>query len=105
MGILAAVLADARGVAFDVAGVQRRAVERWGEQEDQLLAAPNEILLDGGHRPRGPERLGGAREHPPRLRDRIDAAFRLDDRSEGGPGGEIGATIPISVPPMPVEGS
>src|SRR5437763_6694232 len=104
MRILAAILANARRITLDLAGVAIRVIERRGEQQDQLLAAPDEILLDGGQRPRRPDWLGGARDHSPRLRDRINATFRIDGGPQGSPVVEIGATIPVSVPSVLVEG-
>src|SRR5512145_303787 len=104
MRILAAILADTRGITLDVAGVAIRTIEWRGEQEDQLLASPDEILLDRGHRPRRPGGLGGARDYPPRLRNRIDAAFRVEGGPQGGPVVEISAPVPVSVPRMLLEG-
>ena len=38
VGVLTAVLADARHISFDVAGLKGALVERWVEQLDQLVA-------------------------------------------------------------------
>ena len=43
MRVLAAVLADARRVALDVAGVERRAVERRREEQDEPVVAAHEV--------------------------------------------------------------
>ena len=74
--VLAAVLADAGQVALDVAGVEVGVVERGREEQHQAVAAPDEVLVDCGHRPLRPRSVGGARQNAPRLGDRVDAALR-----------------------------
>ena len=49
MRILAAILPHARGVAFDVAGIQRRGVKGRIKQLDQLLFATHKTLIHGLH--------------------------------------------------------
>ena len=105
MSVLASVLADARRIPFDVAGIEGRAGERRREEKDQPLVTLDEMRLHGGHGSRRVGRLGGARDHPPRLGDRIDPALRVHDGSERRPVVEVGAAVPPSVPAMLLEGS
>src|SRR5207302_4499287 len=103
MGVLSAVLPYARRVARDVAGIERRAVERRREEQDELLIAANEVLLDRGHRARGAGGIGGPRKHGPRLRDRIDTAFGVRGGAERRPVVEIGAPVPVAVPGLALQ--
>ena len=105
MSVLASVLADARRIPFDVAGIEGRAGERRREEKDQPLVTLDEMRLHGGHGSRRVGRLGRARDHPPRLGDRIDPALRVHDGSERRPVVEVGAAVPPSVPAMLLEGS
>src|SRR5437762_2365920 len=75
MGALPAVLPYARRVARDVAGIERRAVERRREEQDELLSAANEVLLDRGHRPRCARGVGGRRKRGARPPDRIGSGL------------------------------
>src|SRR5882724_671548 len=104
MGVLTAVLAYAGRVALDVAGLQGGAIERGGEEQDQLLVSPDEVLLDRGHRARRARGLGGARDDSPRLGDRVDATFGVGDGPEWGAVVEVGAAIPVTVPGVSLEG-
>src|SRR5207244_11313932 len=98
MGVLPAVLPYARRVARDVAGIERRAVERRGEEQDELLIAANEGLLARGHRARRAAGVGGPRKHGPRLRDRIDTAFGVRGGAERRPVVERSAPVPVTDP-------
>ena len=69
MRVLSAVFAHTRDVAFDVAGIQLALVKRGSEQTDQSIAAPNQVLFDGGHRARRAMRLGDAGHDGPGLRN------------------------------------
>ena len=51
VGVLAAVLADARQVALDVARIDVGMVERRGEEQDEAVVATDEVLVHGVHRP------------------------------------------------------
>ena len=46
MGVLAAILAHARDVAFDVTRIERRLVEGRSEELDQFCVSPNEARVD-----------------------------------------------------------
>jgi hypothetical protein len=50
VGVLAAVLAHAGNVAFDVAGIERRFVEGRIEQLNQPGVAADQALIHGFHR-------------------------------------------------------
>src|SRR5947209_1479049 len=63
--VLAAVLAHARRVAFAVARIERRGVERRRAAHDQTIGRTDEVLVHGGH---GALRAIGnacARQHAP----------------------------------------
>ncbi len=59
VGVLAAVLADAWHVPLDVARLQRSSIEGRVEELNQLALGAHQSLLDRGHRPLGPRRVGG----------------------------------------------
>ena len=96
--VLPAVLADSRRVPLDVAGVERRLVEGRGEEEDEPVAAPHEVLVHGRHRA---SRAGRVRRRP-RSRPRTARSSRSGTprrgRSERRPVVEEGAPIPVAVP-------
>ena len=101
--VLAAVLADARRIALDIAGVERRVLERRREQQREAGLALDQRRLDGSHgfyRARG---LGGLRDHAPGLRDRIDAALGARRGSERRAVIEIAAPVPVPVPSVALE--
>ena len=75
MGVLAAVLADAGRIALDVAGIERRLVERRREQQRQAVIRGGPAALDGRHRACGARRDRPPRRSRPGLRDRVDPAF------------------------------
>ena len=52
-------------------------VERRREQEHQPVLAADQILVHRFHRFSRPLRIGASRNDRPRLRQRIDAAFRI----------------------------
>src|SRR5271170_6777711 len=54
MRILAAILPDARRVAFDVAGVRQCLLERRGQQQEQAVLATHEMFVQRRHRRRCP---------------------------------------------------
>ena len=104
MGVLAAVLADARHVALDVAGLQGALVERRVEELDQLVVAAHQTLLDRVHRRSGPRRVRDAGDHRPGLRDRVDLAFVVLGRAEGRAVVEVRPAVPGAVPGVRLQG-
>ena len=75
MGVLAAVLADARHVSFDVARLKNAFIERRVEQFDQFVADTHETLLNRVHRRPSPRRVRCTGNDRPRLWDGVDLAF------------------------------
>ncbi len=73
--VLAAVLADARHVSFDVARLKGAFIERRVEQLDQLVAGAHQTLLNRVHRRLSPRRVRCTRNDRPRLWDRVDLAL------------------------------
>ena len=100
MGVLAAILAHARDVAFDVARVQRGLVERRIEQLDQAGVAADEALVHRLHGLARRVRIAGTADDRPALRQRIDLAFGVGCGAEWLAVVEIGAAIPLAVPGM-----
>ena len=103
MRVLSAVLADAGRIALDIAGIVRSVIERRREQQHEAVVALDEVLVNGRHRGRGAAGLGGAGDHAPRLRDRVDAAFDAAGRAERRAVVEVAAPIPVAVPSVPLE--
>jgi hypothetical protein len=77
--LLAAVLADAGRIAFDVAGIVCGIAEGRGEQQRQLVIPAYQIFVERRHGARRVGRFAGARDDGPGLRDRIDPAFAVGD--------------------------
>ena len=75
MGVLTAVLADARHISFDVARLQGALVERRVEELDQFVVAAHQSFLNGVHCRSSPLRVRHAGDDRPGLRDRVDLAF------------------------------
>ena len=99
MRVLAAVLAHARDVAFDVAGIQGRLVEGRIEELDQRGVAAHEARVDGVHRHARIAAASPAPESTDQLcAKRIDLAFGVAGRAERRAVVEIGAAIPFAVP-------
>ncbi len=72
--VLPAVLAHARHVSLDVAGFERRVVERRREQQHRARRRAHELLVERRMARRARSAVAGARDHGPRLRDRVDLA-------------------------------
>ena len=104
MRVLAAVLADAGQISFDVARVRGAVVKRRGEQKDQPVFVPDEMLVDGFHRLARARRVAGAGEHSPSLGDRVDRAGIVLGRAQRRSVVEIGTAIPFSVPGILLDG-
>src|SRR5205085_4681494 len=96
--ILSAVLAHTRHVAFDVAGIEHAPVERRREEDDEAVAAPDEILINCGHRALHAMRVSRAGDDAPALRNRINAALFVLRRAERRAVVEVSAPIPVAVP-------
>ncbi len=103
MAVLPAILAQARRIALDVAGIERRLVEGRREQERQAVVATDEMLFQGSHRHRGAHGIGRARQHRPGLGNGIDPAFLVRLRTEPGSIIEGRAAIPFAVPRFALE--
>ena len=103
VGVLAAVLADARQIPLDVARIDLGMVEGRREQQDEAVAPPDEELLHRGHGPTGVVGIGGPGEHAPRLGDRIDPALRVLGGAERGAIIEEGPAVPVAVPAVALE--
>ena len=98
VGILAAVLANARGVPLDVAGIMRSAIERRREQQREPGVAEDEPAFDVRHGEPGATAIGGSANHAPGLGDRVDAAFAARGRAERGAVVEIAPAVPVAIP-------
>ena len=103
MRVLTAVLANARRIALDVAGIERRLVEWRREQQRQSVLRTDQFALDRRHGARRALAVRGARNHRPRLRDRIDPAFVARRRAERRAVVEPAAPIPVAVPGLALE--
>ena len=75
VGILTAVLADARHVSFDVARLKGAFVERRVEQLDQFVPATHQTLLNRVHRRPSSRRVCCTGNDRPRLWDGVDLAL------------------------------
>ena len=75
VGILTAVLADARHVSFDVARLKGAFVERRVEQLDQFVADTHQSFLNRVHCRLSPRRVCRTGNDRPRLWDGVDLAL------------------------------
>ena len=75
VGVLTAVLADARHISFDVAGLKGAFVERRVEQLDQFVADTHQSFLNRVHRRLSPCRVCCPGNDRPRLWDGVDLAL------------------------------
>src|ERR1700744_6650370 len=100
MGVLAAVLANARRIALDVAGIERSLVERRGKQQRQLVLRPDQSALHRRHGPHRTRWLGGAGDRCPGLRNRVDSALVIGCRAERRAIVEPGAAVPNAIPSL-----
>ncbi len=98
MGVLAAILAHAGDVAFDVTGIECRLVERRIEELDEPGIAADQPAVEVLHGLiHSPVRAGTGKDRPA-LRDGIDLALRIDRRSERRAVIEVRAAIPFAIP-------
>jgi uncharacterized protein YndB with AHSA1/START domain len=75
MGVLPAILPQARQITLDVARIHGRGIERRREQQDQLFVMSYQLPLDGLHGLQRACRRGGPGKDRPALRQRINAAL------------------------------
>jgi hypothetical protein len=98
MRALAAVLADAWRVAFDVARIERRLVERGCEQQRHTILRLDQFALDSCHGKLGTLLVSRTRDCRPGLRNRVNPAFLCVRRTERGAVVEPRAPVPFAVP-------
>src|SRR6266550_3182560 len=103
MRVLPAILSDAGYISLDVAGLQRCAVERRCQKQDDAIRAAHEVFVDSRHGARCASRIASPRDDAPRLRDRIDAAYVVAGSAERRPIVEVCAAIPVAVPALAFE--
>src|SRR5664280_1386444 len=104
MGILPAILADARRIALDIAGFQMGFIERRREQQRQFIITQDEVVVDCRHGARGAYRVRRAGDHAPGLSDGVDAAFAARYRPERRSIVKIAAAIPAAIPTVSLKG-
>ncbi len=105
MRVLASVFPHAGYVAFDVARIQIRFVERRIEQQDQTVVPADQPAIDAGHRGFGPLRRAGAGKYRPALRDGVDLTFFVLGRAQWRAVVEVRPAIPLAVPAVLVDAS
>ena len=105
VGVLPAVLAQARRIALDIARVRRRMIERRREQQGQSVVWQNQFAIDGLHGLRRAGRPRSAGQHRPRLGDGVDAALLAGRRAERGAIVEPPSPIPVAIPGLAFEGA
>src|ERR1017187_7569638 len=77
MSVLAAVFPHTWRITFDITNVGGGFVERWSEEQDQLVGFTNEMFLDRPQRDLDTMGVAGAGNRGPGLRERIDAGFEI----------------------------
>src|SRR6188768_730242 len=97
MRVLAAILANAWQVALDVAGIKRRLIKRWSEQQHQTSVVQDQAVPNGFYCRSNPLRLS-LRHDCPGLRNRVDLAFLIAGGTQRFAIVEEGAAIPAAVP-------
>ena len=103
MRVLAAVFANARRIALDIAGIERGSIEGRREQQGQPVVATDQFAIQRGHRA---QRATGRRspgQDRPGLRDRVDPTFLVCGRAERRSIVEEAPEIPIAIPGLPLE--
>src|SRR5690606_4608392 len=75
VGVLAAILTNARWIALDITRLLNGDVERRRKETQQFTLVIQQVLFERSHRLFGTFRIGNAGQHAPRLRDGIDLAF------------------------------
>src|SRR6202035_1072714 len=105
MCVLSAIFANARNVAFDVAGIKRRFIEGRRKKQNQSFRPSHQLLVNGAHGSRDPAEVCRAAHHSPGLRDGINSALTIGSGTEGCAVVKIGAAVPISVPAVALQRS
>ena len=103
VGVLAAVLSDARQIPLDVPRIHVGMVEWRGEQQDEPVTATNEVLLHRGHRPLGARQIRRPRQHAPRLGNRVYPALDVTCGAERSAVVEESSAVPVAVPTVALE--
>jgi hypothetical protein len=85
VSVLAAVFSYSGNVAFDVAGIQIRRVERRIQQLNQSMLAANEVPIQRLHGQTGATGIARPRKHRPALRNGIDRHSGLPADPSGVP--------------------
>src|SRR5512147_3105997 len=105
VGVLATVFSNTGDVAFDIPWIPWHPIKGWRQQTDQPVLPVHKMAFNCSHGTRTTVRICCTADHPPRLRDRIDAAFRVCSGTERGPIIKVRAAVPLSVPPIPLDRS
>src|SRR5450631_3159508 len=79
-------------------------IERRREQLDQSVATADQLSIDRRHGSPGTCRVAAAGDHRPRLRDGVDAALLIEDRTKRRSIIVIAASIPVAVPRFALDG-
>ena len=103
MGVLAAILTNARWIPLDVARLLNGPVERRREETQQFAFVIQQVLFERSHRLFGTFRIGNAGQHAPRLCDGIDLAFVTVLRAKRCAVVVETTAIPLAIPTIAVE--
>src|SRR6202011_311715 len=104
VGILATIFTDPGRVALDVPWIERCAVEGRSKEQSQPGLMADELIFRSGHRARSAGGIGCPRDHAPGLGDGVDSPFLTRRRAERGSIIEKTASVPVGIPPVPLEG-
>ena len=104
VGVLSAILPDARRIRLDVPRVPAIGREGRRQQSHEAFVDIDEFTLDCAQRPLRPRRRAASRNDGPRLRDRIDPAFRVLSRTPRPPLVVERTPVPLAVPPVLLRG-
>ena len=98
MRVLPAVLAHARRITLDVAGILGRLVERRRQEQHGPRRPPYQVRAHRVHRALGAGKGCRAGEHGPGLRDRVDLALVVLRGAERRSVVIVGPAVPVAVP-------
>ena len=104
MGILPAILADARGITLDVTGLQCGLIEGRCEQESQPIIPQEQLIISRCHGAHGARRIGRTGDHSPGLSNGVDAALAARCSAKRCSVIEIATAIPIAIPTVALKG-